>query len=187
VAGAIPLLAALDVLPFDPGDRGAPRWVVATSGSLFVLAGGALGARGSSAVWARAASAMLGPAIVLGMAAILNWVAFGPGPRGCTSTLSAFWYAASRRAPDLECRSAFGLGALMLDAIVVLILAQALTRWRGSSGLGAQLERLGTATLLVSLSPLIALLVVTSLVRAGWHALTRTTWFRAPADSSAAR
>jgi hypothetical protein len=75
----------------------------------------------------------------------------------------------------------------MLDAIVVLILAQALTRWRGSGRLSAQLERLGSAALLASLSPLVAVLVVTSFARAGWHALTRTTWFRARADSGAVR
>ncbi len=167
LVGVMPILAALDVPPFDQANGDAPRWVVMLAGGLFVLAGVVVWTQGSPGAQAA------GYVIVIGLAAIANWVAFGPGTRACTSMLSFFGFATWRRAPDLECRIAFGLGALMMDAIVLMTAADAIRRLVGPGSWVTALERAGRAGLVVTISPLILLLVILVLARAGWEAITR--------------
>ena len=171
LAGVMVILAALDVAPFDQASRHAPRWVVMLAGGLFVLAGVVVWTQGSPG--AQAAGQTAGYAMAIGLAAIGNWVAFGPGTRACTSTLSFFGFGTWRRAPDLECRIAFGIGALMTDAIVLMMAADAVRRLLGPGLWVTALERAGRAGLVVTISPFLLLLVILMLVRAGWEAISR--------------
>ena len=167
LAGVMLILAALDVPPFDQANSDAPRWVAMLAGGLFVLAGVVVWTQGSPGAQAA------GYVIVIGLAAIANWVAFGPGTRACASTLSFFGFATWRRAPDLECRIAFGLGAVMMDAIVLMTAADAIRRLVGPGSWVTALERAGRAGLVVTISPFILLLVILMLVRTGWEWISR--------------
>jgi len=171
LAGVMVILAALDVAPFDQANRHAPRWVVMLAGGLFVLAGVVVWTQGSPG--AQAAGHAVAYAMVIGLAAVADWVAFGPGTRACTYTLSLFGFATWRRAPDLECRIAFGLGALMVNAIVLMMTADAARRMLGPGLWVTALERAGRAGLVVTISPFILLLVILMLVRAGWEGISR--------------
>ncbi len=171
LAGVMVILAALDVAPFDQASRHAPRWVVMLAGGLFVLAGVVVWTQGSPG--AQAAGHAVAYAMVIGLAAVVDWVAFGPGTRACTSTLSFFGFGTWRRAPDLECRIAFGIGALMTDAIVLMMAADAARRLLGPGLWVTALERAGRAGLVVTISPFLLLLVILMLVRAGWEGISR--------------
>jgi hypothetical protein len=53
------------------------------------------------------------------MAAAPTWIAFGLGPRACTSTLAAF-------SSGVSCRVVFGIGAFLLLFMFIVALRQAL-------------------------------------------------------------
>ncbi len=169
LVGVMPILAGLGVPPFDRAPAEAPGWVPIVAGAMFVVAGLAVWAQGSPARHAVAEAA--GFAVAVGLAVLAHWVALGPGRRACTSTLSAFWVTTWRRAPELECRIAFGVGALMLDAVLLLMLVHALGRRLGPYRLGRALERAGQALLVGTLLPFVVLVALLALAGAAWHGL----------------
>jgi len=162
------LLAALDVPPFDQG-KNAPDWVVGLAGTLFALGGIFIWLQGTG--WEKSAGALLGILMSAGLAAIANWVAFGPGERGCTGSLSFAFGFTSHDAGEWECRGAFGIGAVMLDAFVLLAVASQLKTWCGPHKLFALLEKFAWGVLLLALSPLLLLLVVFAVISGGKDAL----------------
>jgi hypothetical protein len=84
----------------------------------FLFGGLALLAQG----WSRRVQLWLG---ILTVAALLvpgAWVAFGPGPRECAVVLPF----ASTLGSELVCRSAFGLGAVLVAAFLAWLVVQAL-------------------------------------------------------------
>lgn len=66
------------------------------------------------------------PAFLMGagMTGIGGWVAFGPGPRRCQASFGGFGFIP----PELLCRTAFGIGALLLGVIAWLMLRTLLRR-----------------------------------------------------------
>jgi hypothetical protein len=91
----------------------APAWVAYTAAIAFSLAGLASLARAYR-------QEFLGQALVCGllgsMLLIAGWVAFGPGPRRCVGWLSGLGFIP----PQFACRSAFGLGALLLGVMFAI-------------------------------------------------------------------
>lgn len=106
----------------------APRWVVGACGGAFLFFGGwtaaayALGydpARPEETLPSPGVQLM---ALVPGMllfAAPFHWIAFGPGPREFSTTLSAPFVSARTGSSGLSGRIAFGRGVVVIDAILV--------------------------------------------------------------------
>jgi Na+/citrate or Na+/malate symporter len=77
------------------------------------------------------------------LAAVGNWIPFGAGDRHCSSSVSAFLFASSRAAGNIECRAAFGIAAAMLDGIVLWMLGSALVRQFGPGWVPRAIETIG--------------------------------------------
>jgi hypothetical protein len=117
--------AAGVLLPAGP--RESPPWVAAAAGAMF-LAGGVL-----PLAYALEAPPWVGQlagfAMAVCLAAIFHWVAFGPGPRAFSSSLSMPGLATATGHPDESTgRLVFGAFALLIDAVLV---AGAWRWWRG--------------------------------------------------------
>jgi hypothetical protein len=159
----------------DPGSVNGPWWLGAAAGAVFAAAGLVAGTQGTSlGKWVSPVAVTV---IFLGFAAIGNWIAFGPGPRACSGGISFLFFSGSAAAGDMECRVAFGFGAVILDAALVMGLLTGLARLVGSPVWSRRLEKLGTGVLGVALSPLILLAVLLSVfgavkdkVQAAWKA-----------------
>ena len=121
--------AIVGVAIFGNADRfHAPRWVVGAVGGAFLVFGA-----WTAAVYAlgydpeRPQETLPSPLVQLlvlvpGMllfAAPFHWIAFGPGPRQFSASFSIPFLSIRRGAPELPGRAAFGLGALLLDIILV--------------------------------------------------------------------
>ena len=96
-----------------------PAWVGCAACGAFVFGGMAIVAAESSYVRAQA---WLGVAAVASLLAPGAWIAFGPGPRECSVVLPFVRSAGS----ELVCRSAFGLGAVLVAAFLVWLVKRAL-------------------------------------------------------------
>lgn len=164
LGGIYPILAALDVPGLNEG-KNAPDWVVGLAGVLFLFAGATIWAQGSAAE--KMLSNVAGIAILIGLAAIGNWIAFGAGERACSGGFSAWIFSSEREAGEWECRAAFGIGAAMLDAFIVLALAGLLKSAFGSRAWIRLLEKLAWGILLVALSPFLLLLIIFAFAKSG--------------------
>ncbi|HUJ46860.1 MAG TPA: hypothetical protein VLV55_06980 [Rhizomicrobium sp.] len=144
LVGLVPLLAMIGVLPHgqhEPADP-APSWMGWVIGLMFVGAGIIVIARG---VWGasqsddqlpptvpwplRAINDVLAIGIVLGLAALFTWVAFGPGPRHFSMNIEGLIFAGSKSGETIG-RVAFGLFAILGWAIAALTVRATLRRWR---------------------------------------------------------
>jgi len=163
-AGVLPLLAAFDVGPLRRADINGPPWLAAVAGGVFIIAGAAIVA--DRAGREHPLAGLLFASIVAGFAAIANWIAFGAGPRECTRTITTFFGGGSGPAGDVECRIAFGVGALMLNGMLVFLLVRGVARLIGPGVWSTRIAAAGKAVLLLSLAPIlvpvILLLLVTS-------------------------
>ena len=130
IMGLTPMLAALNVIPSPDSSFHAPRWVVFLAGSLFFTVG----------MWilmqatvgenrAKIFGAAVGFTVLVGLAFLSNWIAFGSGTReGCSGSTSFLGFGSSRAAAEFECRAAFGYGALFLNVII----ARGIGWWLGN-------------------------------------------------------
>jgi hypothetical protein len=130
-AGLLIVLVAADVIPTDPARFRAPRWVVSAAGLMFVVAGVTLAAFSAPGAPEGAGettwrSMLLGGTIVGLMAAILNWIAFGPGERRFGGTVAVPFVAVSGPAPEWSGRAVFGIGAVLVDLFLVWMIARGL-------------------------------------------------------------
>lgn len=122
VAGGFALGAAVLIavaITVHPDGLNAPAWVAYVAAVSFGLAGVSALAEAF-----RHTSLACGLACCLLCALLLIefWVAFGPGARQCTIRIPGLAAFPS----DLGCRSAFGLGALVVGVMLVL----AIRGWR---------------------------------------------------------
>jgi hypothetical protein len=114
-AGAWPLAIGLGVAKVDPRTVHAPLWVVAAAGACFVLAGMALLAP-RDRVRLRGFAAGL---VVTALAAVCDWIAFGPGERRFGQSISFAGAALRSSGGQISGRIAFGVGAVLLDAFAL--------------------------------------------------------------------
>jgi hypothetical protein len=100
-----------------PARMNAPPWVVASAGGVFIAGGGLLvfEAFPVTAAFKKALHILF----IAALALPFNWTAFGPGEREFNRTTSINGVAYSTPASETGGRIAFGIGAVVLDLIVV--------------------------------------------------------------------
>jgi hypothetical protein len=132
LCGTYPVLAGLGVLPGQLSPD-VPRWVVVAAGSMFILAGlaiingyavaGGLQADGNlpdnAPPIVRVAQYVLGLAIVALMFAVFAWVAFGPGERHFSSSMSIPGLSTSGHSSGRSGRIAFGFATVLIGLFLV--------------------------------------------------------------------
>jgi len=128
--GLVILLVALRIIPTDESSFHAPHWVVGAAGLMFFLAGIAIltgppaGAPEASRTTWR--SFLLGLGMVGTLAAVFNWVAFGPGPRSFGGGISIPFVSVSGPQSEWSGRVAFGAIAVLMDAFAVWVIVRGL-------------------------------------------------------------
>jgi hypothetical protein len=148
LCGAFPVLAGLGVVHVRAAP-GAQPWVAVAAGSMFILAGLAVinghAVAGRSLadgnlpdgapLFARVTQYVLGLAIVGLMFAVFAWVAFGPGERQFSSSISIPGLSTSGHSSERSGRIAFGVGAGFMALFFVLSAVSGAKRlWRSSRG-----------------------------------------------------
>jgi len=136
VFGLLVVLMAADVVPTDEQRFRAPRWVVSAAGLVFMVVGVALATTarpGAPEAAGRTTwrSFLLGGTIVGLMAAILNWIAFAPGERRFGGSVGLPFGAVSGPTSEWTGRVAFGIGAVIVDVVLVLMTARGLRELLG--------------------------------------------------------
>ena len=130
-AGAFPILIGIGAIA--PSDGDAPAWVALAAGVMFVCAGaavivdygiaGGVGPDGDfqpgTPLWIRATNLALGLAIVGLMASVAGWIAFGPGPRHFTSTLTLPFLPLRWQSGEISGRIAFGASSVLMAVMFV--------------------------------------------------------------------
>jgi hypothetical protein len=133
VIAAVILAGAAGLLPARPtAHEEAPRWVVACVGLVF-LAGGLVPINAAFALpnWL---NQLVGITVTAGLALVFNWVAFFPGERHFSMSVSVPGLSMSGGGGQLAGRAMFGLAALLGDAMVLWGLWRMLRRARGTDG-----------------------------------------------------
>jgi hypothetical protein len=157
--GLMPVLSALDVAPFSASNINGPPWLGLVIGAVFLSGAMFLLVYDASVRFPWIGSA-LAIALLVGFAVIGNWIAFGVGRRECSGDSFVRWFTDSRAAAEIECRFAFGMGALMLDGMLVWVLGVGLRQMGMPGPLPNWIEKLGKGLLLLSLAPVVIVLVV---------------------------
>lgn len=161
IAGLFPILAAFDLGPLHRRDINGPPWLGFAAGAVFTLAGLSVATGQAS----RAVSTLLSILILAGFAAVGNWIAFGPGVRACGAFAAMSFLGFSRQAGDIECRVAFGVGALILDGVLFFIAGTMTAKLLPPGRAAKAVEKISTAVLLASLAPILAPLLLFVLVK----------------------
>jgi hypothetical protein len=151
VSGLFPMLAAFDVGPLRAGDINGPPWLGIAAGGCFAAAGCAIIAGPQSPLVAR----LFGILALLGLVAIGNWVAFGAGERICGGSFSLAWVGGGGDLGGLACRIPFGVGALITDAFLCLMVATTLQQVLGGPPRLARLVGAAQWLILASLLPIL--------------------------------
>ena len=128
--GLVILFVALGIIPTDESKLHAPHWVVGAAGLMFFLAGIAIltgpppdTPEASRTTWR---TFLLGLGIVGALAAVFNWVAFGPGPRAFGGSVSIPFVSVSGASSERSGRIAFGIAAVVIDAFAVWVIVRGL-------------------------------------------------------------
>lgn len=128
----IPVLAGLGVLPAHRcAADSAPAWIGVCIGLAFFLAGlvllsdavaGGTGTDGQlrddAPGWIRRFQSVMGLAIAATLATITSWVAFGPGERHFSMSISLPFIAAGKAGSDTLGRWVFGFGAVLIWTVI---------------------------------------------------------------------
>ena len=131
LVGLAILLLALGLLPVDEARLETPRWVVGAAGLAFFLIGILLLTTPPSQTPEAAAritwrTLLLGGGVVGALAAVFNWVAFGPGPRAFGGSVSIPFVSVSGPSSEWAGRAAFGVAAVLMDVFLVWMIARGL-------------------------------------------------------------
>jgi len=167
--GLVIIGVASGVIPAEPGSIHAPPWVLATAGGMFLPVGVWILSQGTAL--ARVFHYAVGPLVLVGLLSILHWVAFGPGVRQCSGGITIPFLSRGGPVGDLECRFAFGYGALFFDGVLA---SMGLATFADRNLEGAHhrfAQRLSNVLLLITLAPFLVVLLVTVLFKAGWEKL----------------
>ncbi|HEV3349329.1 MAG TPA: hypothetical protein VHC93_19715 [Methylomirabilota bacterium] len=128
--GLVILFVALGIIPTDESKLHAPHWVVGAAGLMFFLAGIAIltgpppdTPEASRTTWR---IFLMGLGIVGALAAVFNWVAFGPGPRAFGGSVSIPFVSVSGASSERSGRIAFGIAAVVIDAFAVWVIVRGL-------------------------------------------------------------
>jgi hypothetical protein len=166
-SGLMPILAAYDVGPLSREDINGPAWLGIAAGTTFAGAGAAIIAGVTSPLAAR----IFGLLAMGGLALIGNWIAFGAGERICGGSISLPFAGGSGDLSGLGCRIPFGIGAVIVDAMLVLFVAHTLQQAFGGPPRLARLVRGAEWLLFASLAPILLPLLLFGLGGAAVDAL----------------
>ena len=123
--GLFTILTSANVIPVPDSTFEAPRWLVGCGGLSFLLAGAAVALpRPGAAPGSIAANPYFGGAAGLVLVLVLNWIAFGPGPRHFSGGIALPFVSWSSRPSEWAGRAAFGVGAFIADVIVAWVLVR---------------------------------------------------------------
>ncbi len=112
----------------DPSSIHAPLWVLGAAGMVFILAGLMILLAGNERLaWLNNIVIWL---FVVCLAVPFNWVAFGAGERQFRGTSTVMGAASSGAASESEGRMIFGIIAVVIDLVVVLVPLWALFKKR---------------------------------------------------------
>jgi hypothetical protein len=129
--GLVVMLFGLGVLPAAGDPRGPPQWIVTGVGAAFFLIGAGVlaqaivrpdgdGARSAGAPsWLGVFQYLAVTAVFGGFAAIMGWVAFGPGERPFSNSIVVFGIGVT----EILGRASFGFGAVLMGICTLLLLA----------------------------------------------------------------
>ncbi|MCP5269350.1 MAG: hypothetical protein H6943_10000 [Zoogloeaceae bacterium] len=162
-AGVMPMLAAFDIGPLRQADINGPPWLGFAAGGVFVAAG-AVVALDKDLPWLRDVLVL---SILVGMAAIINWIAFGVGERVCSGGFSFGFFGADSDLAGLGCRIPFGFGALITNAMVLFFMVEMLQKRLGGPPLLTKTKKMAEWLIILSLSPLLIVMVLVLAMRAG--------------------
>lgn len=129
----LPVLAGLGVLPTRrAASTDTPGWIAVSIGLAFFFAGvvllsdavaGGTGPDGQlrddAPPWIKRFQSVMGLAIAVTLATIMSWVAFGPGERHFSMSISLPFIAAGRAGSDTLGRWVFGFGAMLTWIVIV--------------------------------------------------------------------
>ena len=141
VLGALVAAVGLGVLALAFWGSGekfhAPRWVIAACGGAFVFFGGWTAVVYALGYDPRRSEETLPPPLVqlaffapgLAMFALpFHWVAFGPGPRAFSGSFSLPFVTVSQRSGEMSGRILFGIGAVLIDLMILGICVKLIRR-----------------------------------------------------------
>jgi hypothetical protein len=122
-------IAIIALAAWAPGEKfHAPRWVVAGAGGAFLFFGSYLAVIYALGFDPKRSEETLPPPLVqlaffvpgLTLFALpFHWVAFGPGPRAFSGSISLPFVTVSQRSSELSGRIMFGIGAVLTDLLIV--------------------------------------------------------------------
>ncbi len=158
VGGATCIMASLDLGPLSSADVNGPPWLAAAVGGVFLLSG-LLVAAGKQ--WRHhPLSHAIVFFILAGLAAIGNWIAFAPGPRVCRVEVPGLGSDPSSWMSGIGCRTAFGVGAVVMDGVLLSMLATGVQKRLGKGRAADFAGKIGEGVLLVCLSPILVPMVL---------------------------
>ena len=96
-----------------PERLNAPAWIAYVAAAVFAIGGATALAR---AYGRQSLANVLVCLVLAGMLVIGSWIALGPGARACVGGVAGTGVPVS----ELACRSAFGVGALVVAGMLVL-------------------------------------------------------------------
>jgi hypothetical protein len=145
--GIAPMLATFDIGPLSPRDINGPAWLGVAAGGVFVAAGLAVIAGPER----KLINSILVLLVVSGLAAIGNWIAFGVGERVCGASILIWTGTLS----GLGCRIPFGIGALITNGFLLLLIVIAVQTALGGPPRLARLRRVAENVMLITLAPIL--------------------------------
>ncbi len=99
-------------------------------------------------------SMVFGLVVALALGFVFAWVAFGPGPRHCATSLSVGFVTRSHGGGEIACRGAFGV-ATVLAITFVLLAAAALLRLHAPGRIADALQKVGEWLAILLFAPLL--------------------------------
>lgn len=130
------MLVALDVIPSPEENFHAPRWVVLIAGLCFFAAGSFVSLSDprlevlQEESWFRLIVTAFQAVVPLSLVFLLNWVAFGPGDRQFSSSISLpFIRIFTENSSQIMGRCAFGTAAVLTDLVLVVFAVNAILKW----------------------------------------------------------
>ena len=163
--GIFPMLATFDIGPLGVKDINGPPWLGFSAGGVFIAGGLAI------MLPKPPFPQLMGFLIIAGLAAIGNWIAFGVGERVCSSNLDLFGFIDNNEHSGLACRIPFGLGAVIMDAILIYIAVSTLQKMLGGPPKLQRTRKVAEWAIWISLTPILFPLILFLLARAGIDAL----------------
>jgi hypothetical protein len=127
--GLLIVFLSIGIIPAEDSSFSAPRWIAGLAGLVFILGGFGvlLSTLAETSDWSDRFSTVVkslqsgvGIIIFVIMAGIANWVAFGSGDRSFSGSASGSSFAVDLTSGELVGRIVFGIGAVLLDLIIVL-------------------------------------------------------------------